>query len=57
MVYALHAVFFLLRNESSKLGKFLADKKDKFDLVEQKSLLPSVGFDGFYMASNLKEIN
>jgi len=35
--------------------KFLSAKGDKFELVEQKTLLPTEGFDGFYMASLKKK--
>jgi len=48
MVYATCSV---LHSENEKqVEKFLVDKKDKFELIEQKTLLPSEGFDGFYMA-------
>jgi 16S rRNA (cytosine967-C5)-methyltransferase len=33
-----------------QVEKFLAAHKDAFELVEQKHALPSIGFDGFYMA-------
>jgi 16S rRNA (cytosine967-C5)-methyltransferase len=47
MVYATCSI---LPSENEKqVEKFLADKKE-FKLMQQKSLLPSEGFDGFYMA-------
>jgi len=48
MVYATCSV---LPSENEKqVEKFLMDKKDKFELIEQRTVLPSEGFDGFYMA-------
>jgi len=48
MVYATCSV---LPSENEKqVEKFLSAKGDKFELVEQKTLLPTEGFDGFYMA-------
>jgi len=48
MVYSTCSV---LPSENEKqVEKFLLEKKDKFELIEQKTLLPSEGFDGFYMA-------
>jgi len=48
MVYATCSV---LPSENEKqVEKFLSEKGDKFELVDQKTLLPSEGFDGFYMA-------
>ncbi|MBY0436263.1 MAG: RsmB/NOP family class I SAM-dependent RNA methyltransferase [Cyclobacteriaceae bacterium] len=38
-----------------QVEKFLAQQKDSFQLVEQKTILPSEGFDGFFMA-RLKKI-
>jgi 16S rRNA (cytosine967-C5)-methyltransferase len=32
-----------------QVDKFLADNKN-FELIKDKSILPSKGFDGFYMA-------
>lgn len=41
----------LLPSENEKqVEKFLETHKDQFELQEQKSILPSAGFDGFYMA-------
>jgi 16S rRNA (cytosine967-C5)-methyltransferase len=48
MVYATCSI---LPSENEKqVEKFLSEKKDKFELIEQRTLLPSEGFDGFYMA-------
>jgi len=48
MVYATCSV---LPSENEKqVEKFLSEKGDKFELIGQKTLLPSEGFDGFYMA-------
>ncbi len=48
MVYATCS---LLPSENERqVEKFIAEKGDKFELVEQQTLLPSEGFDGFYMA-------
>ncbi len=48
MVYATCSV---LPSENEKqVEKFLLEKGDKFELIEQKTLLPSEGFDGFFMA-------
>jgi len=53
MVYATCSV---LPSENEKqVEKFLSAKGDKFELVEQKTLLPTEGFDGFYMASLKKK--
>jgi 16S rRNA (cytosine967-C5)-methyltransferase len=41
----------LLPSENEKqVEKFLESHKDQYELQEQKSILPSEGFDGFYMA-------
>ncbi|MEY4930912.1 MAG: hypothetical protein RI909_1636, partial [Bacteroidota bacterium] len=41
----------LLPSENEKqVETFLESRKDKFELIEQKWLKPSEGFDGFYMA-------
>jgi 16S rRNA (cytosine967-C5)-methyltransferase len=41
----------LLPSENEKqVEKFLAAHNDSFELLEQKWLRPSEGFDGFYMA-------
>jgi 16S rRNA (cytosine967-C5)-methyltransferase len=48
MVYSTCSV---LPSENEKqVEKFLSDKKDQFELIEQRTLLPTEGFDGFYMA-------
>ena len=48
MVYATCSI--LSSENEQQVEKFLSDKKDKFELLEQKTLFPSEGFDGFYMA-------
>lgn len=41
----------LLPSENQKqVEKFLESRKEQFELVEQKLIKPSEGFDGFYMA-------
>ena len=48
MVYSTCSI---LPSENEKqVEQFLKANVGKFDLEEQKSLLPSVGFDGFFMA-------
>jgi 16S rRNA (cytosine967-C5)-methyltransferase len=48
MVYSTCSI---LPSENEKqVGQFLTDKKGRFELVEEKHILPSEGFDGFYMA-------
>jgi 16S rRNA (cytosine967-C5)-methyltransferase len=48
MVYSTCSV---LPSENEKqVEKFLESRKEQFELVEQKWLKPSEGFDGFYMA-------
>lgn len=48
MVYATCS---LLASENEKqVEKFLAEQKGRFELMEEKKILPSEGFDGFYMA-------
>ena len=39
----------------NQIARFLENNKDKFELVEDKHVMPSSGFDGFYMAK-LKRI-
>lgn len=47
----------LLPSENEKqVEKFLETHKDQFELQEQQSILPSEGFDGFFMA-RLKKIS
>jgi 16S rRNA (cytosine967-C5)-methyltransferase len=41
----------ILSSENEKqVEKFLSERKEQFELVEQKHVWPSDGFDGFYMA-------
>ena len=41
----------LLPSENEKqVEKFLETRKDQFELQEQKTIMPSEGFDGFFMA-------
>jgi 16S rRNA (cytosine967-C5)-methyltransferase len=41
----------LLPSENEKqVEKFLASRQDQFELIDQKWIRPSEGFDGFYMA-------
>jgi 16S rRNA (cytosine967-C5)-methyltransferase len=41
----------ILPSENEKqVQQFLSDKKGAFELVSEKHILPSEGFDGFYMA-------
>ncbi len=48
MVYSTCSI---LPSENEKqVEKFLSERKNEFQLVEQKSILPSIGFDGFFMA-------
>lgn len=48
MVYSTCSLF---PSENEKqVELFLKEKKDSFQLIEQRSVLPSEGFDGFYMA-------
>jgi 16S rRNA (cytosine967-C5)-methyltransferase len=48
MVYSTCSIF---PSENEKqVATFLENQKDKFELMEQKSIFPSEGFDGFYMA-------
>lgn len=48
MVYSTCSI--LPSENEMQVKKFLDEKKEKYALIEQKTLLPSVGFDGFYMA-------
>lgn len=48
MVYATCSV--LPSENERQVEKFLIDKAGQFELIEMKTLLPSEGFDGFYMA-------
>jgi 16S rRNA (cytosine967-C5)-methyltransferase len=48
MVYSTCSLF---PSENEKqVEKFLENQKDKFELEEKKTILPSEGFDGFFMA-------
>jgi 16S rRNA (cytosine967-C5)-methyltransferase len=48
MVYSTCSIF---PSENEKqVAAFLENQKGKFELVEEKSVFPSEGFDGFYMA-------
>jgi 16S rRNA (cytosine967-C5)-methyltransferase len=48
MVYSTCSLF---SSENEKqVATFLENQKGKFELIEQKSIFPSEGFDGFYMA-------
>lgn len=41
----------ILKSENqNQVQAFLEQNKDKFELIEEKQILPSSGFDGFYMA-------
>jgi 16S rRNA (cytosine967-C5)-methyltransferase len=48
MVYSTCSLF--PSENENQVTAFLEKQKDKFELVEQKSVFPSEGFDGFYMA-------
>jgi len=48
MVYSTCSI--LPSENEQQVEKFISDKGNQFKLVEQKTLLPSEGFDGFYMA-------
>jgi len=48
MVYSTCSI--LPSENSAQVDKFLADHPGAFQLVDQETLLPSAGFDGFYMA-------
>ena len=48
MVYATCS---LLASENEKqVQNFINEQKDSFELLEEKRIMPSEGFDGFYMA-------
>ncbi|MGN0893632.1 MAG: RsmB/NOP family class I SAM-dependent RNA methyltransferase, partial [Succinivibrio sp.] len=41
----------ILPSENEKqIEAFLHNNEDKFELLEDKHIMPSSGFDGFYMA-------
>lgn len=48
MVYSTCSI--LPSENETQVEKFLFEKKGSFELVEQKHIWPSEGFDGFYMA-------
>jgi 16S rRNA (cytosine967-C5)-methyltransferase len=48
MVYSTCSLF--PSENESQVASFLEKQQGKFELVEQKSVFPSEGFDGFYMA-------
>lgn len=48
MVYSTCSI--LPSENETQVEKFLLEKKGSFELVEQKHIWPSEGFDGFYMA-------
>jgi 16S rRNA (cytosine967-C5)-methyltransferase len=48
MVYSTCSLF--PSENEDQVTKFLENQKGKFELIEQKSIFPSEGFDGFYMA-------
>ncbi len=48
MVYSTCSV--LPSENERQVEKFLASNSDKFEMVDQKHIWPSEGFDGFYMA-------
>ena len=48
MVYSTCSI--LPSENENQVQQFLSQKKDSFELLEEKHILPSEGFDGFYMA-------
>ncbi len=48
MVYSTCSI--LPSENERQVEKFLTERKKEFQLIEQKTLLPSGGFDGFFMA-------
>ncbi|MEX1240898.1 MAG: methyltransferase domain-containing protein [Cyclobacteriaceae bacterium] len=48
MVYSTCSI--LPSENENQVQQFLSDKKGAFELVEEKHILPSEGFDGFYVA-------
>lgn len=53
MVYATCSI---LPSENQKQVELFLEKNKNFELLEDKKVFPSEGFDGFYMAK-LKRIN
>lgn len=53
MVYSTCSI---LPSENEKqVEKFLSERKNEFELIEQKTIYPSEGFDGFFMARLIKK--
>lgn len=48
MVYSTCSI--LPSENEQQVARFIADKKGAFELIEDKHIYPSEGFDGFYMA-------
>jgi 16S rRNA (cytosine967-C5)-methyltransferase len=48
MVYSTCSI--LPSENEQQVQRFIADKKGAFELIEDKHIYPSEGFDGFYMA-------
>jgi 16S rRNA (cytosine967-C5)-methyltransferase len=48
MVYSTCSI--LPSENENQVRKFLGEKKDLFELIDEHHILPSEGFDGFYMA-------
>lgn len=53
MVYSTCSI--LPFENEDQVEKFLKDQNGKFQLVEQKTIMPSEGFDGFFMAAISKK--
>ena len=54
--FVVYSTCSILPSENEKqIEKFLENNQGKFELVEDKHIMPSSGFDGFYMAK-LKRI-
>lgn len=54
MVYSTCSVFPSENNR--QIEKFLRENTGKFELLRQETILPSAGFDGFYMAAIKKKV-
>jgi 16S rRNA (cytosine967-C5)-methyltransferase len=48
MVYSTCSI--LPSENENQVQLFLSEKKGDFELIEEKHIYPSEGFDGFYMA-------